>query len=421
MALRVVSTCIFLGFLIAVAKKFNSYERKVGYFIAVAFGWYYFSSPLFHFQRDFIILIPILASLELVKRTIISQKIEGARLIYLGFLAGVIAFIKPQYVLFLPVLGLVSIWIYRLPFSLRLGFKAIGFLAFGFLIPASLIIYWLQQYEGALDALQELSLNYLPLYGEFSQSRAGDGFTFNRVHLYSFVHLILVNLIALFEGSKEVRKRLLFFSLLTLTGWCIGRIQGIWPYYFMLYHLMYLTVVGLSFFLNPQFRGLKKWSKVPKVITMCMGVLFFYKLYVGLTFIPMLSSQGDEVRRTTLQKTEFIISYFENVSLEGTISTYHWGPSVNAALLELERPIQTKFICAAQFHHHQEEPYLIGVELEFIEEIRQNPPDYFIVENNTVIQPKKVLKKVLSQDYDLDASAHGIRIFKRKIKSRRDQ
>ena len=410
-ALRIVSAGTFLVFSIFVIKQFNRYAPKVGYFTALVFGFVYMSHFNNYFQRDFLVLIPLMIALKLSDQVILGRKCKGPQLIALGVLMGVITMIKPHYFLFFPAIILGNQIIFKKPITLELGFKAFLFLIIGMFLPLAIVTFWMYQLN-ALMSFFEIVQFYLPSYARY-RAELGDGFIINRIHLYGGAYLLVVNFIAIFDDRVDVRRRLQFLSLLTIVGWLIGWLQGDVPYYFLLYHLMFLSVIGMSFSIRPFGQMSKSLRFYANLLMPVLGLICWYKLYFVLSMSPHFPATENKYRGLVLKKSKFIQEYFESQPQQTSVQSYQWSFAINAALLEIERPNHTKYVTALQFHHRKTDVYLKGLEQDFITEIRQDLPDFFVIDVKLFGEPIESVLQVLDEFYELDASFYDVEIFKK--------
>jgi len=389
-------------------------HRAVGWFVALAFGLLYLSNANYFFQRDFLVLIPAIFIIQSTLKLTESRDMMKHPWLGLGAWAALAALIKPHYVVILPVALLNVFMFFKLPWSQKMLARGIARMALGFSIPVVLIIAGLWHLDG-WDAFVELVLEYMPLYAEFKNEIQPILF-FRSVNVWAVVFVFAMNVLSFWEKDEKTKSWLRTFSIFFLLGCFIGAVQGYGRYYYLFSHLMFFAVLGISMTMRPRLQRSRLPAAALGLLPVGLGVWAFCQLYFLAVFLPNAKHVHRSGTNDNLLRKDFIVSYFEqHTTGQETIQPYHWSWPITAALLDLERPIATKYICALQFHHGEEYPYIRGCKDDFVDIISLDMPDYFVVYlDNVKWQMLPDVQEILNECYVMDAEEMGVGIYKRK-------
>jgi len=303
---------------------------------------------------------------------------------------------------------------FKSPLLLRKLPRALTAMALGFSIPVMLMWAGLWYLDG-WEAFVELVMEYMPLYAEFKRETQPMN-SFKQVGNLPMIFLGAVNVLALWERNGRTKSWLKTFSLFFLLGSLIGSAQGYAGYYFLFAQLMFLSLLGISMTMRPEINRHGRPAKVFRLLPVGLALLCFVKLYFVPIYMPNTLRAHHRIANNDLTRKDFIVDYFEHRTTgKETIQPYHWGWPITAALLDLERPIATKYICALQFHHTENYPYIKSQINEFVQIIESDLPDYFVVYlKNVKWEVLPEVQDILNNCYEVDAEKMGVSIYKKK-------
>ena len=355
-ALRLFGFLSLIGLLVLISRLFRPIHRAVGWFVAISFGLLYLSRVNNFFQRDFLVLIPVVIIIQSTLKLAHRRDFKEQQWLCLGVWVALAALIKPHYAAILPV-ALLSVFVFfKLPLTLKMMCRAMARMAMGFSIPVMIMIAGLSYLDG-WEAFVELVMEYLPLYAEF-KNEVQPMQLFKMVSKSSLVFVVAVNLLSFWEQDERIKSWLRTFSIFFLLGILIGSVQGQLPYYYLFSHLMFFALLGISMTMQPDMKLSRLPAATMRLLPIGLGLLVFVKIYLIFVFMPNAMRAHQRITVDDLRRKAFIVEYFEqHTSGKESIQPYHWSWPMCSALLDLERPIATKYICALQFHHSESDPY----------------------------------------------------------------
>lgn len=413
-ALRLFGFLSLIGLLVLISRLFRPIHRAVGWFVAISFGLLYLSRVNNFFQRDFLVLIPTVIIIQSTLKLAHRREFREQQWLSLGVWAALAALIKPHYAAILPVALLSVFTFFKLPLTLKMTCRAMARMALGFSIPVMIMIAGLSYLDG-WEAFVELVMEYLPLYAEF-RNVTEPMQLFKMMRRSALVFIVAVNILSFWEQDERIKSWLRTFSILFLLGTVIGSVQGGHrDECYLFSNLMFFALLGISMTMQPDMKLSRLPAATMRLLPIGLGLLVFVHIYLISVFIPNAMQAHQLINSVNLRRKAFIVEYFEqHTSGKESIQPYQWGLNVCSALLDLERPIATKYICALQFHHSESEPYIQNEINQFVKIIQSDMPDYFVISLPFKCLPvRPEVQEILDEFYEVDAENMRVIIYKK--------
>ena len=430
-AMRVVD----LGCLVAIMAVTGMWMRRFGALVAafgaLLFGLVYLSAgPPTSMQRDYILLLPLAGALWLF-----SSKLSTLpRLAGVGGLFGLVATIKPQAVIGLPVLLAFELWPLRRrsdPGAAAGGWvRGLAATTIGFAIPLLVGAAYLLA-TGALGAFFDLALGYLPLYAQldgFHRASSGGGERIVALIL-GFLQLggakawvgtaALGTLVALYPSTlSESRQRDVKLLLALAVVYSVyPAITGqFWDYHWtpFLYFMALLSALGL----------VRQPTGAPRLLRLLpMCALWFALLIPQATAASPYILRGGEMPAPKGGRVDRIAAVLKERAQPGDrAQALDWTGGAIHAILIAELETATPFIYDFHFYHHVSTDYSQGLRKRFIESFAESRPR-FVVEITTdkpwprgddTSRSFPQLRQILASDYEVAQTGDGWVVHERR-------
>ena len=414
--------CVLLGLTWRVMQAFG---RVVAWCAVVCCGLLYFLSgePL-SFQREYIVLAPILFAVAVLCEPRWPRSLRCA---LAGLCIGTAVTIKPQAAIALPLFAG-----FEWRDARRLGGRPQAWLAAactvaGFSVPLLLAIGYLLGH-GALEPFVDIAGTYWPLYNSLSGEwpvRILSGF---ERAMYVARHYVLAGLhpglplvfagtigafIALRRSTlppaarSRVRLLVALAFCFSLTAAAAGKF---WPYHWFPFDYVAMMVSSLCL-VTPAPGARLRRGLVPFALML---------MFVALPWLAgMLRRPGGELRFDQIQQ---IASHLQRrLTAQDTVQPLDWtGGAVHAMLLANATPA-TRFLYDFHFLHHVSHPYIQRLREELMDRLRQAPPRFMIaVHHRTTMagpdtdQSFDDLDVMLRDHYDRAVVGDGFTIWERR-------
>jgi len=388
---------------------------KLAVFIGVALfsAFHLYNGPLYTGQRDYYLIMFIIAGMYFVARHIENSKFKPHLLVVGGVFLGAAVSIKPYAGLLCLVLLAIVFF-----FAVRGGLKwlkpLILFTVSASLVPG-LLMLWLWVI-GGLQPFFDILFNYLlPFYSKFTFQ------PFTETVLRSFsgfpsFEIIIVATIALVNIviNKELRPR----RMLLLTGMLYGFFhfifQGrnsyqLYPFVFF----AFLIVASWSHDITRKIPGLLKCIMFLILLHCCL--LALYRSSSTLVAPPLFHITNSKCKENLVQDLHGRVSSGDTVQVMDTIS----GGIYALYAMRYKQP--TRFLYDAPFFHDRESDYIQNLRNEFLHDLKTRPPLYFVLSKRSWpingyerLDTFPELREWLSENYILDIERGGYRLYRVK-------
>jgi hypothetical protein len=380
-------------------------------------------------QRDYVLLLPVAASLALA----VSPLRQHWRLFLVGLLFGFAAAIKPHAAIGLPCVVLFLVAEQADAPSLarwRQVLALSGIAALGFALPIAASALYLVG-SGAGSSFLDMVVNYLPLFARITgthETIAGvarvryliDGYMAFGGH-YVWIGVALVGAaVALRRGglARPQRRQIVLMLALAFCYSLYPIAQGrFWDYHWLpfLYTLALLSALCAV----PQLRQPRLAGQVLPWLLIVAALAWRVSLPGDLTYQaighPLPAIKGGRID----QITAFLEA---RVQPGETVQPLDWTGGALHGMLNAEVPITTPFIYSFQFSHHVSRQYIQGLRQRFIADLRATPPQFILDmgDYNTLITGADTsasfpeLEAIMRDDYTVVFQGAGYRIYERK-------
>lgn len=396
-----------------VYKLLSKTDKETAAFACVIWGLYYLNfGRTMGLQKDYVGMLPLLfASVLLLKK----NKVAFTYFL-IGLLLALAFWVKPHLLLWVfPAAVYLFCW-EREKISLRQATLGLA----GFLLPTLLIVYWLYS-QRALAAWGSIFFDYIPLHVQLNgthhllhgwSEKFGyrlEGLAAVFINYPSNILLLLVFVWIFIKRESFPRKNVVYFLLLaTVTFYFYPAIAGqFWIYHWVPFFFFAVMGVALLFYLLKS--QAKPW--VPILLLSAFTVFLlrdsFFELYPDKN--PKEWAVDD------------LASWIRNNTSPGeTIQPLDWSTGALHAMLLTERKIATKYLYDYHFYHHVSHATIRELRRDFLKEIRQNRPDYFVdmhkkstVSGFDTSTEFPGLRTVLQEDYTMVLTHSNYTIYKR--------
>lgn len=361
--------------------------RRFGHLPAITagvlFGLSYLQGgPSLSLQREYLILIFLSLSIFIG----MSDSWSFRKRLLLGLLFGLAATIKPH-----ASIGLIPFLLFDIG-SLRqrpgvsltdLAKQSILPIAFGFLIPVTLVIVWLA-FTNSLLPFLDIAANYWGLYSQINGEMAITPSAERMPYLLNQVWRLGGSgwwLIPAGLGVYLHRNRQAY--LLASLALCYAIYPALsgqfFPYHYIpfIYFIILLAVLAIT--------------NTPSITNYQLLITNFVLLAVILitirpssTFIRQI--EGKAIATSTDRAAEISRYLAKNLEAGDEVQPLDWTGGTLLAMLETHAPLATSYVFDFYFYHHVSNPYIQSLREDFISQLQDVQPR-FIVEVVAIDKP----------------------------------
>jgi len=397
---------------------------------SILFGVFFFQyGPVMSMQREFLILPFVL--LAMIAFPYSNSNSKYLRYLITGFFTGISLLIKPQGVLFLPLLITIAFINSKKNQTIKQSLiKSISIICLGFILPIiATILYFI--YNQALNSFLDVAFLYWPLYSQInSHMEIASGLEEFRSHidgLYSIGTKVLlfapglVGLIALYQNRnlsiREQRKTNLMAggAFVSLIGVIFA--NKYWEYHWlpMFMFLILLAAAGLSN-IPMSAKPHIVWSSIGSIFLVVAFVFrppndFWNQLQTGTVTIP----QGGRVDE---------VANYLTINLEPgeKVQPLDWAKgAVHSMFLAKSKPA-TRYLYDFYFYHHVSNPEIQFIRKDLINQLVISRPKVIIqyydgrpwVSGKDTTREFPELQQFLTDNYYVDKDKNGYRLWMRK-------
>ncbi|QYK50416.1 MAG: hypothetical protein KF701_08445 [Anaerolineales bacterium] len=344
------------------------------------------------FQREFLILLPLLGALVAAVR--VPDRHFTGKYLLIGFLFGFAATIKPQAALAMPFLLAFQAWeLWRGEGLERKRFLQMGVAtAVGFAIPIGITVIYLWK-AGALPSFIEMAQNWWPLNLYITTITTDlqivTGPVFRKYLLSGYVTgIFTLWLVPMFIGvwfaltsqvSASTKRRV---WLLICLAWCYSiytlLAAKFFPYHWFIYMYFVAQIAALCFVEQPQ--PARWWKSLAPLVVLWLLVPVL--LRPPTEFVSKLL--GWEMPAPHNGRVDEIAAFLQTNLQEGeTVQPLDWtGGSVHAMLIA-KAPIATPVVYDVIFYQNISSPYIQSWRQRFMGLLEAAPPQFIIqIETN---------------------------------------
>ncbi|RJP76564.1 MAG: hypothetical protein C4524_09990 [Candidatus Zixiibacteriota bacterium] len=423
---------IILGVLLAgTAYWMRPFGRRTAWLAALLFGFFYLGSgPAVSMEREYLILLPLLAALIFLTFFRLGP---GWRAAAVGLCLGMAALIKPQALLVVPLLAAFLLWMDtapgagpRLPGIARVA----GALAAGTVAPLAVAAVWLLS-SGAWPGFRDMVVDYWPLYNALTGSGevvlgvarlkylAAGTVQFGGLHVWLAsaalgLYLVLYRTTA---APAQKRQALLLAGLAAVCALLPAVAGKFWPYHWLpcAYFLLLLSSLCLSGPLRAARRGERIYPKLALVAVMALG------LRPPPGFLAWVQGEGLGTQRHRLAR-EVAADLKTRLQPGDRVQPLDWTEGAVHAMLLAGAPPATPFLYDFHFYHHADSPCIQGLRQQFMDGLAAAPPRFIIrtTRRDTVLSGARAaghfpaLDEFLGRHYAPAAEGSGYVIFERQ-------
>jgi hypothetical protein len=378
--------CVDLGILAAEMLLTYLWMKKLGTGVALCgsalWGLFYLQrGPAASLQREYLILLPVLAALLLADRFRGTHRAWAAGGV--GLLFGIGAMVKPHAAIGLPVMLL-----YQQNERRKGGAFVRDALpaAAGFCIPIACAVLALWQ-KGALPSFLDMISGYWPLYMHLS----GEHQTLSGLERLGYLWSELQKLggfgvwvvpaalgcyTAFFRsGFSSDQKRQA--GLLVILAFCYGLYPAItgqfWVHHWLLFLYFALQLAALS--MADPAPEVSRGEQLAPVIVLALSVLFQLQAPENVS----AALEGREVPPVNNGRVDAIASFLRAEMRPGdSVQPLDWTGGAVHAMLIAEARLATPFIYDFYFYHDISNRYIQGLRRRFIADLRASPPRFIV-------------------------------------------
>ncbi len=364
------------------------------------------------FQRDFILILPILGALAL------SQSWERRPRLnpfFIGLLFGIVSSIKPQYCLTIIAIILNMVALAQAcnisSLAKKIG-RAFAFMLLGGLVLWAPLLLWLHLSD-SLNAFILILLNYIPLYlASDSPEKASILYSISPKHLDYYINhtyaQFILSLFTLIWGVWATRfgKFISVIFILQITSLICISIGGKgWPYQWIPFYCFLSMSIGFLVCDSPPTFLARLIHKGLLVIIGCLLLTFSASLFNKSRFIL-----EDGISPFSSAKTEasHLKNWLADRAKEGaTIQPFSYGTlgPTFPALLELKHSPTNRFFLSDLFFLSSDIEYSKESKAEIMASIENSPPDFIVSNKRFSDNPNfeslnRFIEKYYSLEYD---------------------
>ncbi len=348
--------------------------------VPILLSVYLNGGPYFAAQRDMYLMIPVLVAVALSNRRRRSALLLTAFTI--GVLLGSAATVKPNVLIFAPLLGL---WlVYRQGLLNRAGLGrsiwAACAAAAGTVLPIFAAALWLNSL-GSLNELLYLLRESFPLYAALGPRLTPENWLQIAAHIPESLQqplgLIMIGgLLALFIVRRRSHSsQILFWSIFVLCAFIyVFAARKLWTYHWWPMAIGLAVVVSLLPY--PTFQ--KRYRVTPVNISWLFTVIF---IVVAGTFFPAVSTpllprlEAMEAFKTP----QTILDCLSTKRIPGdTFQTLGNFNNIFDVLYRLDQPTVSRYYYDVQFYYQIDSTFTQRARNEFMTALLNNPPTWII-------------------------------------------
>lgn len=422
LAVRILDSAFLLLTVSLIYFFLSRFSRIQGIFAALFFGLTYQSlGSQMALQRDFIGTIAVFAALI----TAIQRHSNPKSLIssfFSGFLLGIGASFKPQLIIFIvPILWL------SINNPENRGVRAFLAVVSGSSISILIPFLWVF-HLGGLNDFFKIFFNYLPLHTQishdFSLIQWPQKFWYCLSGLFllnDFLPLTLATLVILLYAKRIIDSQsksfLRIVAILSGMGFFYPAISGqFWFYHWSPFLLFACISCSFSVCLIQSFP-----SRPAKMLA--FGAILILVAQTGISQEFSAQLRGELPPPPLGGVPDQICSYLkQNLKPGMKVQSLDWVNGAIHGMLLAKAPTASRFLYDYHFFHHISNPFIVGLRSEFMETIKNSPPDLFVyvflksrVSGPDTAQDFPELGRFLFENYEITLQTERFGIFKRKF------
>jgi hypothetical protein len=367
--------------------------RRFGKLPAIAggilFGLKYLQGgPSLVLQREYLLLVFLALALFIGLRDSLTPRHR----LGLGLLFGLSAVIKPH-----AAIGLVPFLLFdiadirqRLGLSLlKSAWKSILPAAIGFLIPVSLVAFWLT-ITNSLFPFISIAANYWKLYaqinGEMAVTAAGERMSFLLNQVWRLgggaLWLIPAGLAVYFHRNRQTY----LLAGLALCYAIYPAFSGqFFPYHYIPFIYTIILLASLALSVESGRSQVETLNVRPATLAATILLItMIFTIRPSTTFIRQL--EGREIATSTDRAVQIANFLEKNLGAGDTVQPLDWTGGSLLAMLETRAPIATSHVFDFYFYHHVSNPYIQSLRRDFMKQLQGARPR-FIIEITAIDKP----------------------------------
>jgi hypothetical protein len=351
--------------------------------------------PLHAFQREYLCMLPIAASLWLALR---APGSAATRSLGIGFLYGMVLTVKPFLVLgIVPVGGFVLAEIWMQPASAQ-GSRArqiqtsLLCAALGGLAPIAACLGLLHQ-QGALGPFLEMARGYWPLYAELQGDGSLPGSVLagslldgvrSVINASTLLFMAPVGVLAMrpcFADARARREILSFVGLALVFALYIGMTGKFWKYH------------GLPFFYAAALIGgfveYRRDDETPRMAWVALrGLLLACLVWLSLAEAPY-QQQGRMWHARVTSQAQGVAEFLGQHAQRGErMQPFDVTNGAVHAMWLVEADLATSFLYDFHFYHHPDSPTIQGLQSRLLRELEQSKPRFLIADTQPTFRAR---------------------------------
>ena len=367
--------------------------RRLGWKVAWAamagFCFHYYAlGPIVSMQREFLLLVPLSASLVLLFTPVLK---DGPKAFLIGLCFGSAFLIKPHIVLGYPVIFLFLLWEAReRDGGGRLwSWRTLGLGAWtsaGFLLPVGLTVLYLWR-NGALLPFLDGARNYWPLYSEMSGGhriltpderwpyvwRSYLEFSGLRTLFWPLgVGLFIAFVNGRLSGARR-RQVLLMGGMILLYSFYAAFAGKFWPYHWLIFAYFLLATAALCCVDQPA--PTRMLLKIFPLLLFAGIVFSDVRFWRNLSFM----ARGYTFYSPKIERGDLIADFLrKNLRPGDKVQPLDWTGGTHQAMLAARAELATPFFVDSSFYHHVSHPYIQKLRRQFIDDLKASKPRFIV-------------------------------------------
>ena len=384
--------------------------------------------PLHAFQREYVCVLPIAASLWLALR---APGSAATRSLGIGLLYGMVATIKPLLLLGIaPVAGFVLAEIWTQPASThtshaRQTLQSLLYAALGLLAPIAACLAVLHQ-QGALAPFLEMMRGYWPLYAELrgdGSLRAGVfdgglidgvGSVINTSTLLAMAPVGVLAMLPCFANARARREILTFVGLALVLALYIGLSGKFWEYHGLPFFFACALLGGFVEYRHAGETPRTDWVALRTATLACL-------VWLSLAEAPHQRAAGIWHARVTSQ-AQGVAEYLRRHLHPGErVQPLDVANGAVHAMWLVEADLATSFLYDFHFYHHADSPYIRGLRDRLLRELDRSQPRFIIAATQPAFRARgpgsatfPELDQLMSRDYVRVYRNGGLEVLERR-------